>query len=450
MRVAVFGMGYVGCVSAAVLAREGHDVVGVDTSHAKVEALLRGESPVLEPSLGDLVRRAHAGGRLTATSDGAAAAGSAEVIFVCVGTPSAADGATDVTALERVATDIGVGVSGRRDFPVVALRSTALPAVIDGVVVATLERASGMRLGVDFGFVVNPELLREGSGVEDFDDPPFTVLGTSEDRSAAVMMRLYEFLASPVVVVDPPTAALAKYACNAFHALKVAFANEVAGVARAADGDGEAVMQLLCMDEKLNLSAAYLRPGMPFGGSCLPKDVRAVAQFGRSRNVPVSLLESILESNRRHAETCVQRILTHGRPRVGIFGMAFKAGTDDVRESPTIAIVEALLANGLQVAIYDGRVSLAALVGANREHVDRRLPQLATLLRASIDAVLRESDVLVVANGDAELAGLAGRLRADQILIDLAGRDDLEVAAIDETVVVGLNGGARSRAEPSP
>jgi GDP-mannose 6-dehydrogenase len=447
MRVAVFGMGYVGCVSAAVLAREGHDVVGVDTSRAKVEALQRGESPVLEPSLGDLVRRAHAGGRLTATSDGSAAARGAEVIFVCVGTPSAADGATDVTALQRVATDIGVGIGGRRDFPVVALRSTALPAVIDGVVVATLERVSGMRRGVDFGFVVNPELLREGSGVEDFDDPPFTVLGTSEDRSAAVMMRLYEFLASPVVVVDAATAALVKYACNAFHALKVAFANEMAAVARAADVDGGAVMRLLCMDEKLNLSAAYLRPGMPFGGSCLPKDVRALAQFGRSQEAPVSLLESILESNRRHVETCVQRILAHGRPRVGVLGMAFKAGTDDVRESPTVAIVEALLAHRLQVAIYDGRVSLAELIGANREYVERRLPQLATLVRPSIDAVLRESDVLVVANGDAEFAGLAARLRPDQILIDLVGRDDLEVAAIDQAVVVGLNGGARPGAE---
>ena len=421
MRIAVFGMGYVGCVSAAVLACEGHDVVGVDTNRAKVDALRRGESPIVEPSLGDLVRRAHGGGRLTATSDGRGAARDAAVILVCVGTPSAADGATDVSALQRVVTDIGGGIAGRRDFPVVALRSTALPFVIDDVVVATLERVSDMRRGVDFGFVVNPEFLREGSGVEDFEHPPFTVLGTGEDRTAAVMTRLYEFLRSPVVVVDPPTAALVKYACNAFHALKVAFANEIDLVARMAGVDGGPVMQLVCMDEKLNLSAAYLRPGMPFGGSCLPKDVRALAHFGRTRNTSVPLLAAILDSNRRHVDACVQRILAHGRRRVGIFGMAFKAETDDVRESPTIALVEALLEKGLDLALYDGRVSLARLVGANREFVDHRLPQLAALLRPSIEAVIRESDVLVVANGASEFETLGERLRPGQVLVDLAG-----------------------------
>lgn len=432
MKIAVFGMGYVGCVSAAVFAREGHTVTGVDTSATKIETLDRGESPVLEPDLGDLVRRAHADRRLRATQDAIAAASEAEVIFVCVGTPSSANGAVDSTALKRVATDIGRGIAGRRDYPVVALRSTVLPAVIDGVLIASLEQASGMRLGPDFGLVVNPEFLREGTAIRDFDDPPFTVIGTNEPRAVEVMKRLYSFLPAAVVQVERSTAALVKYACNSFHALKVAFANEIAAVAATAGVDGKEVMRLLCMDEKLNISPAYLRPGMPFGGSCLPKDVRAIAHYGRRQDAPVPLLESILESNRLQIEMCVQRILAHGRARIGVFGMSFKAGTDDLRESPTVSIVETLLGKGLQIAIYDGRVSLAQLVGANREYVEQHLPHIATLLRPTLDEVLRESDVLVIANGDQEFATLADRLQQGQVLIDLVGMTtrDLHIAPL--------------------
>ncbi len=421
MKIAIFGMGYVGCVSAAVFAREGHAVTGVDTSPTKIDSLMRGESPVLEPSLGELVRSAHADGRLRATTDAAAAAKDAEVIFVCVGTPSSANGAVDSSALQRVAADIGRALAGRRDFPVIALRSTVLPAVIDGVLIATLEQASGMRLGTDFGLVVNPEFLREGSAIKDFDEPPFTVLGTGESRAVTVMKRLYEFLKAPIVVVERPTAALVKYACNSFHALKVAFANEIAAVAGAAGVDGKEVMRLLCMDDKLNISPAYLRPGMPFGGSCLPKDVRAIAHYGRRQDVPVPLLDSILESNRLQIEMCVQRVLAHGRARVGVFGMSFKAGTDDLRESPTISIIEALLGKGLQIAIYDGRVSLAQLIGANREYVEHHLPHIATLLRPTLAEVVMENDVLVIANGDPEFASLPDRLRPGQVLVDLVG-----------------------------
>ncbi len=421
MKIAIFGMGYVGCVSAAVFAREGHAVTGVDTSTTKIETLQRGESPVLETRLPELVKQAHTDGRLVATTDAAAAAKGADVIFVCVGTPSSANGAVDSTALQRVASDIGRGIAGRRDFPVIALRSTVLPTVIDDVLIATLEQASGMRLGTDFGLVVNPEFLREGSAIRDFDEPPFTVIGTNETRAVATMKQLYAFLPAPVVVVERATAALVKYACNSFHALKVAFANEIASVAGSAGVDGKEVMRLLCMDDKLNISAAYLKPGMPFGGSCLPKDVRAIAHYGRRQDVPVPLLEGILESNRQQIDMCAQRILAHGRARVGIFGMSFKAGTDDLRESPTIAIIETLLGKGLQIAIYDGRVSLAQLIGANREYVEHHLPHIATLLRPTLAEVVAESDVLVIANGDPEFGGLADRLRPGQVLIDLVG-----------------------------
>ncbi len=421
MRVSVFGMGYVGSVTAAVLAREGHQVMGIDTAPGKVETLARGESPVLEPGLPELIRQVHQTGRLTATTNAREGVEGAEVIFIAVGTPSAPNGAVDTTALERVATNIGAALATRGDYPVVVLRSTALPDVVEKVIVGALERGSGKRVGEHFGFAVNPEFLREGSAIQDFDNPEFTVLGTSEPRSSAVLQRLYAFLKAPVVVVDRPTAALVKYANNTFHALKVAFANEIASVADASGVNGREVMRLLCLDKRLNISPAYLRPGMPFGGSCLPKDVRAIGHHARRNDVDAPLIGAILESNRLQIQGCIDRILTHGRTRLGVFGMSFKAGTDDLRESPIVAIIEALLGKGLQIAIYDGRVSLARLVGANRAYVDEHLPHIASLLRGSLEEVLADSDVLVVGNGDAEFRRLPELKRPEQILIDLVG-----------------------------
>jgi len=426
MKVTVLGMGYVGCVTAAVFAREGYQVTGVETSDVKLALLARGESPVLEPGLAELVRRGYQAGHLTTTRDVAAAVAAADVIIICVGTPSAANGSLDSRTLELVADQIGAGIAERSGYPVVLLRSTALPGIIEDALVPRLERASGKQVGRGFGFVVNPEFLREGSAIDDFDNPQFTLLGTDDERSAAVARRLYRFLKAPVVVTDRRSAALVKYACNAFHALKVAFANEVGAISGAAGVDGREVMRIVCLERKLNLSPAYLKPGMPFGGSCLPKDVRAVLHYGHHRDLALPLLDGVLESNRLRTEDCVNRILAHGRRRVGVLGMAFKAGTDDLRESPMVAIVERLLGKGLQVAIYDSRVSLAHLVGANREYVAQHLPHVANLLRPTLDEVLASSDVLVIGNGDPEFRGIRGRLRPDQEMIDLLGMDGPE------------------------
>jgi GDP-mannose 6-dehydrogenase len=419
MKVVVFGMGYVGCVTAAVLAREGHHVTGVDPDTAKLTMLSQGQSPVLEPGLPELVRRGQLAGRLRATSDAGEALAQADVIIICVGTPSTSSGGLDSVHLERVCEEIGAGIGQRADFPVVLLRSTVLPYAIETVVVATLERASGKRVGKGFGLVVNPEFLREGSSIEDFDKPQFTLLGTEDQRSPAIAQRLYGFLKAPVIVTDRRSAALVKYACNAFHATKVAFANEIGALGEALGVDGREVMRILCLDTKLNVAPAYLRPGMPFGGSCLPKDIRAMLHYARRQDVGLPLLDGVLASNQRRTMESFERIMAHGRARIGIFGLAFKSGTDDLRESPTVAIVEALIGKGKHVAIYDRRVSLAHLLGANRTYVEQHLPHIASILRPTLEQVLEVSDLLVVTNGDDEFRRIPEMMRPDQELIDL-------------------------------
>ncbi|MBI4516769.1 MAG: nucleotide sugar dehydrogenase [Deltaproteobacteria bacterium] len=421
MKVAVLGMGYVGCVTAGVLAREGHHVVGVDANASKVAMLAQGQSPVLEPGLPELIRRSHISGHLKATAEAADAIAAAEVIIVCVGTPSNGNGGLDSHALERVAAQIGCTIARHDGYPVVLVRSTVLPETLEEVIVPVLERGAGSRVGDGFGLAVNPEFLREGSAVHDFDSPQFTLVGTAEPRSAAIVRRLYGFLKAPVFVTDRQTAALVKYASNAFHAMKVAFANEIAAISGAVGADASEVMRLFCLDHKLNLSAAYLKPGMPFGGSCLPKDLRALLYSGRRRDVPLPLLSATLKSNRVQTAMCIERILAFGRPRVGIFGLAFKGGTDDLRESPTVAIVEALLGKGISLAIYDGRVSLAHLVGSNRDYVAQHLPHIESLLRPTLEEVVNSSDVLVIGNNDEEFHSLPQRMRSEQTLIDLVG-----------------------------
>jgi GDP-mannose 6-dehydrogenase len=423
MRIAVLGMGYVGCVTAAMLAREGrHRVIGIDRDAGKVEKLARGESPVLEPGLPELIRRATFAGHLAAATEAPPALAEADVIIVCVGTPSADHGGLDAGHLVRAAGDIGAAVATRHDYPVVIMRSTVLPGVLEDEVVPALERTAGGRVDEAFGLVVNPEFLREGSSIADFEHPAFTLIGADDARAAAVVERLYGFLAGvPVVRTDRRTAALVKYASNAFHAMKVAFANEIDAVSRAAGADGRDVMRIFALDRKLNVSASYLRPGMPFGGSCLPKDVRALLHYGRRHDVRVPLLDAVMESNRLRTESCVHAILAHGRARIGVLGLAFKAGTDDLRESPTVEIIERLLGKGAEVAVYDGRVALARLVGANREYLARHLPHVSRLLRPRLEDVAAEAEVLVIGNADPEFHRVPGLLRPGQRLIDLVG-----------------------------
>jgi GDP-mannose 6-dehydrogenase len=416
-------MGYVGCVTAAVLAREGHSVTGVDSNPTKVEMLTRGESPVIESGLPELIRRTSFAGRLTAATEPSLE--TADIIVICVGTPSAAHGGLETRFIERVAEQIGAGIADHPGYPVVVMRSTALPEIIEELLLPTLEQRSGKRAGTGFGLAVNPEFLREGSSLEDFDHPQFTLIGADDSRSAATVERLYSFLRkAPTIVTDRRTAALIKYASNAFHAMKVAFANEIGAISKAVGVDGREVMRIFCLDHKLNLSAAYLKPGMPFGGSCLPKDVRALLYHGRRHDVPLQLLGAVMDSNRMHTEACVQTILANGWVRVGVFGLAFKAGTDDLRESPGVEIIEKLLGKGRQISVYDRRVSLSNLVGANRDYLLQHLPHVASLLRESVEEVIAQSDVLVTCARDETFEMIPSLMGPEQVLIDLVGITD--------------------------
>jgi len=429
MTVAVLGMGYVGCVTAAVLAREGNDVVGVDIDRRKIALLSRGEAPVLEQGLAELVRETRATGRLQVTSDLPAGLRGAEIIMICVGTPSAGNGSLDTANVERVARQIGAALDPHIDRPVIVLRSTILPGAVENVVVPALAAASTPGNGAGLALVVNPEFLREGQSLRDFYEPEFTLIGTDDAYAESVMRALYAFVSAPMVVTDRRTAALVKYASNAFHAVKVAFANEVAAVSAAAGADGAEVMRIFCLDRKLNLSKAYLRPGAPFGGSCLPKDLRALAYCARRHDLPATIFEAVIESNRLHTEGCIHRIRATRASRVGVLGLAFKAGTDDVRESPMVAIVEGLLAKGVHVAIYDRCISLAGLVGANREYLSKHLPHITSLLRPSLDEVVDGAEVLVVGNSDPEFRHICDRLRSERVVIDLAGLLESRFAA---------------------
>ena len=419
MRLSIFGLGYVGCVSAACFAREGHEVVGCDVNSTKVEIVNSGRSPIVESGVGDLIGEMVAAGRLRATADSAEAVGATEASLVCVGTPSNANGSLDLTYVKRVCKEIGAALERKRARHTVVLRSTMLPGTVESVVVPALEVYSGKKAGRDFGVCVNPEFLREGSSLKDFYSPPFTLVGADEEETGALVRRLYAGVDAPCLVVSTRAAEMVKYACNSFHALKVSFANEIGNVCKGLGIDSHEVMEVFCKDAKLNLSPYYLKPGFAFGGSCLPKDLRALIYKAKELDVEVPLLAATLQSNRRQIERAVEMVLAAGSKRVGVLGFSFKAGTDDLRESPMVALIEALIGKGVQLAIYDRDVSLARLFGANKEYIEREIPHVSQLMRESVAEVLEHAEVVVVGNKSEEFRDVGGRLRPGQTLIDL-------------------------------
>jgi GDP-mannose 6-dehydrogenase len=415
MKVAVFGLGYVGTVTAALLAEQGNTVVGVDINPAKVEMIQRGLSPVIEPELPERIAAAVKSGNLTAVCDPTQIHGW-KVAFICVGTPSGTGGQMDTSALRAVLIQIGRQIQQRSDFMVVALRSTVLPHILRKMVIPSLIQECGDPPGERYGLVVMPEFLREGCSVVDFLNPPFILIGESEARAGDIVEELFQFVAAPVLRMRMEGALMVKYASNAFHALKVAFANEI-GLLCACEGmDSAEVMGVFCRDTKLNISSSYLSPGFAFGGSCLPKDLRALNRRARQLDVDTPLLGSILSSNRSYLEHCIDVVLATKRQRIGILGLGFKAGTDDLRESPVVLLAEALLGKGKQISLYDHRVSLSLLTGANREFIERTIPHIASLLRPSIGEVLQDSEVIVIGNRDPEFDTV--ELRTTQILIE--------------------------------
>jgi GDP-mannose 6-dehydrogenase len=417
--VSVFGLGYVGCVSAACFAKQGHQVVGVDVSAAKVNKLNAGKSTILEVGIGELVAEMVASGRLRATSDVADAVRNSEVSLICVGTPSRANGSIDLQYIERVCTEIGEVLAGIDRWHTVVIRSTVMPGTVDGVVIPALEKASGKTFGKDFGACSNPEFLREGSSIKDFYAPPFTLIGAHDERSAESVRALYAGIDAPVHVAAMGVAETVKYACNSYHAVKVTFANEIGGVCKAVGVDSHEVMRIFCEDTKLNISPAYLRPGFAFGGSCLPKDVRAITYKARQLDVETPMLAAALESNRKLIERAYDTILGTGAKRIGILGMSFKAGTDDLRESPLVTLIEMLIGKGMDIAVFDRDVSSANVIGSNREYIEKEIPHIWTLVDDSMERVVERSELIVIGNATPAFRTVEANLREDQVVVDL-------------------------------
>ena len=433
MKVAVFGLGYVGTVTAACLANNGHDVWGVDPESAKVDMVENGISPVIEPELGRLIARAVDAGWLHETTDPATAVDGADVSLVCVGTPSSPQGSTDLGYVERAAKEIAQALASagpdRAEFHSIVIRSTVPPGTVDGILVPLLEREIGTPAGERFGVAMCPEFLREGSGVADFFDPPLTVVGTTHSRVVATIRRLFGFLDRPLRAVPVSAAEALKYACNAFHAVKVSFANELARLYRPLGVDAREVMDVFCEDDRLNISPTYLRPGFAFGGSCLPKDLRALLYLGRMNSVDLPLLVGTAASNEVTIREVGQRVLASGRRKVSLLGLSFKASTDDLRESPNVELAETLLGKGCDLRIYDPIVEPSLLFGTNLRYVESKLPHLQRLLTSSPAEALEGAEVAVVSSrsGGIPEALLAAR---PPVLIDLTGGLGEEVEAL--------------------
>lgn len=421
MKISVFGLGYVGSISAACMAARGHEVLGLDVDPQKVELVSSGRAPVIEQGLDSLIQEAVERGGLQVTFDSRSAVHDSDVSMICVGTPSKRNGSLDLQYVENVCREIGAGLADKRGYHVVAVRSTILPGSTEERLIPLLEQNSGRRAGADFGVGMNPEFLREGSGVADFYNPGLVIIGELDQRSGEVIEALYRDIQAPAMRTTIRTAEMMKYASNAFHALKVTFANEIGVLCKAHGIDGREVMETLCQDTRLNISPAYLRPGFAFGGSCLPKDLRALLYRAKEQDLDCPLLSATLVSNQRHIQQGIQLIEKTGRKKIGILGLSFKPGTDDTRESAVVSVVEALIGKGYSVSIYDEKVELGRLVGTNRAFLEREIPHIASLMCSSLEELLEWAEVVVVAHGGATIRRVLSLIREDQTLIDLVG-----------------------------
>jgi GDP-mannose 6-dehydrogenase len=420
MKISIFGLGYVGAVSLACLSRDGHQVVGVDIDRAKLDLIASGKTPVVEEGMVELMADVAAGGRVVVTTDVQQAVRDTDISLVCVGTPSAANGSQDQSAVLRLAADIGKALADKASPHVVVFRSTLVPGTVEDVLRPLVEAASGKKDGQDFFLCFQPEFLREGSSIRDYDKPPFTIVGANHPGPILRLRELFGHLPCKFIETSVRSAEMMKVCCNNFHALKITFANETARLCDALGVDAFQVMDLLCQDTQLNISRAYLRPGFAFGGSCLPKDLRATTHLARMHDVEIPVLASIMQSNRDHLEVAIAKVLASGKRRVGFIGLSFKTGTDDLRESPLVGLAEHLIGKGLHLAIYDPEVTLSRLLGANRRYIETHLPHIGDLLSADIGDVIARSDVLVLGLDDETTQrALAQHCRADQTVIDL-------------------------------
>jgi GDP-mannose 6-dehydrogenase len=418
LKVSVFGLGYVGAVSAGCLANDGHEVLGVDPFPTKVDLINSGQSPIIEADIGEIIAANAKSGRLRATDDQARAIRETELSFICVGTPSQSNGNLDLSYIRRVCEQIGQALKTKSARHTVVIRSTIVPGTMHKIVIPVLEEFSGKKAGADFGVCHNPEFLREGSAVKDFNSPPKTVIGELDKASGDILVELYKKLDAPLIRTDLETAEMVKYVDNSWHALKIGFANEIGNLCKAFSIDAHAVMKIFIQDKKLNISPAYLLPGFAFGGSCLPKDLRALSYQAKMHDLELPIMTSILPSNEMQVNRGLQLIMDKGHKKVGILGFSFKAGTDDLRESPVIEVIERLLGKGYDLRIYDKNVNIASLVGANRDFILNRIPHISNLMVNDIDAVLSHAQTVVIGNNDPDFKTVPERLREGQLLVD--------------------------------
>ncbi len=418
-RISIFGLGYVGSVSAACLANDGHYVIGVDPQPTKVDLINEGKPPVIEADLPEMMEKVVGNGHLRATSSAAEAIANSDISMVCVGTPSQSNGSLDLSHVAHVCEQIGQALRDRDGYHVVVIRSTILPGTMRELVRPALESASGKKAGVDFGLANNPEFLRESTAVKDFYGPPKTVIGAIDDRAGSAVADLYRGLDAPLIVTRIEVAEAVKYTDNAWHALKVSFANEIGNICKALEIDSHAVMDIFCQDTKLNLSPYYMKPGFAFGGSCLPKDVRALTYRAKSLDVSVPVLDSIMPSNTRQVERALQMIMAKKCKSIGFLGFSFKAGTDDLRESPLVELIERLLGKGYDLKLFDRNVNLARLVGANREYILRTIPHISNLMADEMDDVLEFADLIVIGNNASEFHEVIHQLKPGQTVLDM-------------------------------
>jgi len=421
MRISIFGLGYVGAVCAGCLSARGHEVVGVDISEDKINLINSGKSPIVEPGLEALLQQGIETGRLRGTTDVAAAIRDTELSMLCVGTPSKKNGDLELDYIESVCREIGFVLRDKTTRHTVVVRSTVLPGTVKNVVIPLLEDCSGKKAGVDFGVAVNPEFLRESTAIKDYDQPPMTVIGELDTQSGDALESLYSELDAPIIRKDIEVAEMIKYTCNVWHAAKVTFANEIGNIAKAVGVDGREVMDVVCQDKTLNLSQYYMRPGFAFGGSCLPKDVRALTYRASQLDVEHPMLGAIMRSNVAQVQNAFDIIASHDKRKVALLGLSFKAGTDDLRESPLVELAEMLIGKGFDLSIYDSNVEYARVHGANKDYIESKIPHVSSLLNSDFNEVVDNSDIIVLGNRDERFRPLAQHAPKGKQVVDLVG-----------------------------
>lgn len=419
MKISIFGMGYVGAVSSACFSNDGHEIIGVDIDTVKIDLINSGKSPIVEQDLENYIGRAIKNKKLKAMTQAKTAILETDISIICVGTPSQLNGNLDLTYIQRVCQDIGKAIKGKKSYHVVVMRSTVLPTTAKDLSIPVLEKFSGKKEGVDFGYISNPEFLREGTAIYDFYHPPKTVIGYNDKKSADIVASLYETLDAPLIFTDIATAEMVKYADNAWHATKVAFGNEIGNIAKESNIDGQKVMEIFCQDTKLNISPCYLRPGFAFGGSCLPKDVRAISYKANSLDIKTPLLSSLILSNEGQIRRAYEIIRSTNKKCVGMLGLSFKAGTDDLRESPLVELAEILIGKGYELKIYDKNVKMATLMGANKDYLLNHIPHISKLLVDDMSEIVNSCDLLIVGNNSEEFNNIDKLIENDQEILDL-------------------------------